>query len=59
MLSHEGGQRAEVEAELRKDSERWGRYDLLRRELRAWNNLESSVALAAAASALALIMSFL
>jgi hypothetical protein len=51
-------QRAEIEAELRKDPDRWGRYDLLRRELRAWNMLESSVALASGASIMALLASF-
>jgi hypothetical protein len=43
-------QRAEIEAELLKDSERWSRYEELERELWAWNMLESSVALAAVAS---------
>ncbi len=47
-----------IEAELREDPERWARYDELRRQMRAWNLLESSVALAAGASILALIASF-
>jgi hypothetical protein len=51
-------QRAKIEAELRKDSKRWSRYDVLLRELRAWNMLESSVAFAAAASVFALLESF-
>lgn len=51
-------QRAEIEAELRKDPERWARYDELLRQLRAWNLLESSVAFAAGASILALVASF-
>jgi hypothetical protein len=50
-------QRAEIEAELRRDSERWLHYEALRRELRAWNALESSVALAAVASVVAFVSS--
>jgi hypothetical protein len=46
---------AEIEAELRHDADRWKRYRRLKRDLRAWNALESSVALAAAASLGALI----
>jgi hypothetical protein len=49
--------RAEIESLLRVDPKRWRRYDVLRRELRAWNMLESSVALAAAASIAALVQS--
>ncbi len=41
---------AEIEAELRKDANRWTRYRTVKRELRSWNSLESSVALAAVAS---------
>jgi hypothetical protein len=52
------GRRRKIEAELRKDTERWSRYDELRRQLRAWNMLESSVAVAAVASLLALLASF-
>ena len=51
-------QRAAIETELRKDPERWARYEDLLRQLRAWNLLESSVALAAGASILALLASF-
>jgi hypothetical protein len=51
--------RAEIEALLREDPKRWKRYDLLRREMRAWNMLESSVAIAAVASIVALLQSFL
>ena len=51
-------QRAATEAVLRQDPERWARYDELRRQMRAWNLIESSVALAAGASILALIASF-
>ena len=50
--------RTEIEALLREDPKRWRRYDVLRRELRAWNMLESSVAIAAATSILALLASF-
>lgn len=51
-------QRTEIEVELRKDFERWSRYEVPRRELWTWNMLESSVALAAVASILALVTSF-
>jgi len=50
-------ERAQIEAQLREDSERWSKYEVLRRELSAWNALESSVALAAGASILALLTS--
>jgi hypothetical protein len=49
--------RAEIEAQIRVDPERWRRYEELRRELRAWNALESSVALAAVASIWAFVAS--
>jgi hypothetical protein len=45
----------EIEAELRQDAGRWKRYQALKRELRSWNWLESSVALAAAATGAALV----
>jgi hypothetical protein len=48
---------AEIEAELRQDADRWKRYQRLKKELRAWNALESSVALAAGASGYAFILS--
>jgi hypothetical protein len=47
---------AEIETELRKDADRWKRYQRLKRELRSWNSLESSVALGAAASGLAVMV---
>jgi hypothetical protein len=46
--------RARVEGALRDDPELWARYRILRRELSAWNALESSVVLVAAASVIAL-----
>jgi hypothetical protein len=47
-----------VEARLRQDPERARRYDRLRTELFAWNALETSVALASAASFVAIIATF-
>jgi hypothetical protein len=58
MAGRSGCAAADIEAELRKDPERWARYDELLRQLRAWNLLESSVALAAGASILALLVPF-
>ena len=48
---------AVIEAEIRKDATRWIRYKALRQQLWSWNMLESSVALAAVASILALLSS--
>lgn len=44
-----------AEAVIRPHPEAWHRYDMIRRELRAWNLLESAVAIAMLASVLALI----
>jgi hypothetical protein len=46
--------RSDAEAKVRVDPARGARYDRLRRELSAWNALESSSALAATASIIAL-----
>lgn len=49
--------RYEVEAELRADDVRWGRYRRLLRELTAWNQVESSIVLALAGSVYAILAS--
>src|SRR4051794_17088054 len=41
-------ERKQEEARLREDEPEWQRYESIRQELRAWNALESSIALAAA-----------
>jgi hypothetical protein len=51
--------RAAAEAEVRSDPVLWRRYERLCQELSAWNALESSVALAFAASVTVLIGSLL
>jgi hypothetical protein len=40
----------QLESQIEQDAGRWSRYVDLRADLRAWNALESSVALAAAAA---------
>jgi hypothetical protein len=47
--------REAVEVRLREDPERAKRYDRLRTELFAWNAIETSVALAAAASLVSIV----
>ena len=47
-------QRQEMEAKLREDAAEWARYDRLRRELWAWNAVESGVAMAFAGALSAL-----
>jgi hypothetical protein len=47
--------RVQIEAMLRSDPKRWSKYQTSLRELSAWNALESSVAIAAGASVLALV----
>lgn len=42
--------RTRLEAELRRDLQAWPRYEVLCRELFAWNALESGAAMALAAS---------
>lgn len=44
-----------AEAAIPANSEAWHRYDIIRRELRAWNSIETSVAVAAVASLLTMI----
>lgn len=46
---------AQLEADIRKVPDRWRRYDRLKSELRAWNALETSVALALPASFIAVV----
>jgi hypothetical protein len=46
-----------AEAELMMNSEAWTRYQLLCFELRAWNNIESAVALTLVASGLGVVAS--
>ncbi|HVX69865.1 MAG TPA: hypothetical protein VHA79_09265 [Mycobacteriales bacterium] len=50
--------RAAAEAELRVDPDLWDRYQDLCSDLKAWNYLESSVALAMSAALLSLIRAF-
>jgi len=47
--------RLAVERELRQDAESWRRYELLCKELFAWNALESAVVVALFASLAALV----
>jgi len=51
--------RLQLEAELKSDPEKWARYTRLTAELRAWNALETSVALALPASVAAVIAGLL
>jgi hypothetical protein len=47
--------RNEVEHKIRQDPESWRRYEQLRKELRAWNFIESSVAMAFGGSLLVVL----